>query len=1338
MKGSKIMKKLIALMTVLAMTLTMILPMGITVSASTAWANIFAADFDTTVPTFTTMQGGTNMPAETIVTGDDNHVKIDDTGGWRFAGYVFDEAMNGGNYKISFDFMLTSVTAYGGVYLTDEAHGGNNQYKEFALLDIVDTSLAVNSVAVSGLTFSNTSWYSYEMSLNHATGAYTVTVTDKADASNTGTLSGTISTSKNYNVIMFGTNVIVEMDDIYVKKEVTAPTVKAVNFYDAEGSEVGGLGFNTAKVGIEFSDKMNETTLDGAVTFGGSTVDGALATDGMTYVFDIDETVAGQTYAVAVSTAATSNYAVALASAFSASYKAYDDIVLFQADFDTPYPSFTKMPDWSGSVEAVEDSTNGDKNIKIYDHSGWTYGGWLFSDAMNGGEYEITFDFKGTVASGRYGQVFLVDSSAVGSQPSNFMLLDNVSGVLEIGHTSRSGGVALSDLTFSADSWYSYKMTINHAAGTFEATVTDKADAANTDTVTGAISNEKAFNAIMFGTKVLIEMDDILVKQIVNAPEVKTVKFLDADGAQVGGLDMSAAAVAIEFTEVMDATTLDGVVTFGGSAVDGTLSDDGKTYTFALNGINYGNQYALAITTAAKSIYGVALTEAFSAQLDAYQGIYLMNADFDTTVPEFVQFETNHKAQGRTPSMTIEGTDDKYAKLWNGRWDGAGFELTQALNSGIWEISFDFKNMTEYSSYGGLRLTTSTSYPEDALQNEFKLLVPSGGVWYTGSSTYTITPDATKWYTFKMSLNGDAKTYTATVTEKGNATNTSTLEGTISDKAYDRIAFGYGKGDGTVREIEMSIDNLKVARPIDAPVVSAIKGVDYDDTEQTTLTASTKAVEVVFSEEMNESSLSGSIKFTNAAGSAVNFTGALAEDGKTYVMTLADDELLTAGAEYTINVLPMAMSVHNLEAEAYSKTLTVDDGKTLLRVDYDDYVRDIEKYDGLGTSTPMVDGDNDYLSYSWSWINSGYSFSEPIPKNGGNYKLTFDFKDFTASGGKYPVAIAQKDLLSGATVYNQFGILGMDGGKLLMGGSTFDTLTYTADKWYSYSLEFNRTSRAFTVTITQKDDATNTQTLTGSLPDENYSAGMLENRVYDALKFMYVGTISIDNILMTKTAGTPSLSNDKLSFADADGNTVTDRTKVKLNTKTITLDFGEAINPRTIADKVTLSDVEYEVSVDGSKLVLTLGAELEPTKTYTLAVAEGISAMTGGSAAAFETTFTTVARELKAELTGVYTTAETPVKVEEFATLVDGTYNVKMTALNSTGTDASVDVIIAYYRANGSLAKVKINPVTIANGTDGEVTAEITIEKTTDTAAVNVMCWHSVENVKPLSTMLDF
>lgn len=203
--------------------------------------------------------------------------------------------------------------------------------------------------------------------------------------------------------------------------------------------------------------------------------------------------------------------------------------------------------------------------------------------------------------------------------------------------------------------------------------------------------------------------------------------------------------------------------------------------------------------------------------------------------------------------------------------------------------------------------------------------------------------------------------------------------------------------------------------------------------------------------------------------------------------------------------------------------LKAEHGETLLNVDYDVNKPRLELYDTLVSDEvyeKSVNG-NAYMTVSGGvnggYVNRGYSLNKAIPKDGGYYRVKFDFKNI-AKGFSYIVGLAQKDQMSSADVYNQFGLLRvMDNDKFKVAGVELDGMSYEADTWYSYELVFHRTNRNFLVTIQSRNNPEQKAEASGILSTGTYSNGMYEDRVYDCIKFYFGGMISIDNIKVEKT-----------------------------------------------------------------------------------------------------------------------------------------------------------------------------------------------------------------------------
>ena len=220
------------------------------------------------------------------------------------------------------------------------------------------------------------------------------------------------------------------------------------------------------------------------------------------------------------------------------------------------------------------------------------------------------------------------------------------------------------------------------------------------------------------------------------------------------------------------------------------------------------------------------------------------------------------------------------------------------------------------------------------------------------------------------------------------------------------------------------------------------------------------------------------------------------------------------------------------------------------------------------------------------WTNWGYAFETPIPKDDGDYEVSFDFSGEGLSTQFYTVSLVEKASLIGEAVYHQFGLLKItDSGDFMIAGSATSGIKYSEKKWYNYRLIFNQVSGDLKLVITEKDNPENKAEYSGACLSTSASAwgASMPDRSYDMLRFGITGTLNIANISVAESTVDP------LSFGVASnqvGNIFSMNDEKKLDV--------------SVRNKLNASadiEIEYEVtnedgnSVDkGSVGNLTLGA----------------------------------------------------------------------------------------------------------------------------------------------------
>ena len=881
-------------------------------------------------------------------------------------------------------------------------------------------------------------------------------------------------------------------------------------------------------------------------------------------------------------------------------------ISIFSADFDQePYPEFVSLEQWT--TNKPQFSVDGGVAY-INDDPGWTYGGFVFDQAMSGGRYKVEFDFNISNYSNNYGVVYLTDEvHGGGNQNEEFRLINLKEGAMSVGSKAVNTAV---NIAYANDKWFHYSMQIDKDEKTYTVTVTEKDNPTNTATANASDFPTKAIDRMMFGTACKIHIDNINVTKLVDAPKVLSVKYFGQDGKKQTLPGVATTGIAVSFSDKMDLASLKSAVSYKGSdganiANEGTLSEDQMTYTFNLSKkLNGGADYTLGISTAAKSIYDAALASAYTLIETASDGAVIFDADFEKRIPEFVSLNGNENK----PSYEIESgiayiNDDP-------GWSYGGFVLDDAISNGEYEIKFDF-NISKYFNNYGVVYLTDEAHGGGNQTGEFRLINLNNGAMSVGGTSVNVAYENDKWFSYKMTVDSGSGEYIVTVTEKDNPTNTATANGSdFPTKALDRMMFGTA--------CKIHIDNINVKKVIKSAKVSRVEYLDIDGNVMPSLNASVAAIKIIFSDKMAKVTLNNAVTLKDSDDNAVTYTGEQSDDNTAYILKLTD--ILEADGVYTLSVTASALTQFGLSCEPYEKIIKISDGNTLLNIDYDNETRVIEMWSGTPSVTYPEENGNKYMTINADWKNSGYSFDRVIPKDGGEYNVKFDFMNDNKVSNYFSIAMTQKDCLSDGgekSTYDTFGLLALKpSGEIEVAGEKFTGLDYKDDTWYSYDLTFNRSTGAYTLAIYEKNNADNKINGSGTFSKtETWGHSMYDNRLYDAIKFYCDHTISVDNILVKQTEKAPKLDSNSVSYITKNGETGSDINNVSLNTAKIAIDFKDIINIRTAKDKISLksvsdnTDVAYTLSQDGTKLILNLTDALKAETEYSLKILGGMKSL---------------------------------------------------------------------------------------------------------------------------------
>lgn len=585
-------------------------------------AVIFDADFEKRIPEFVQLSNN-GKPTYKIENGV-AHI-YEETSGWTYGGFVFDDAISNSEYEIKFDFKISKYyNNYGVVYLTDEAHGGSNQTGEFRLINLNNGAMSVGGTSVN-VAYENDKWFSYKMTVDSGSGEYTVTVTEKDNPTNTATANGSGFPTKALNIMMFGTALDMQVDNISVKKVIKSAKVSRIEYLDIGGNVMPSLNASVAAIKIIFSDKMAKVTLNNAVTLKDSddnavTYTGEQSDDNTAYILRLTDILeADGVYTLSVTASALTQFGLSC-EPYEKIIKISDGNTLLNIDYDNE----TRVIEmWSGTPSVTYPEENGNKYMTI--NADWKNSGYSFDRSIpkDGGEYNVKFDFMNDNKVSNYFSIAMTQKDCLsdGGEKSTYdtfgLLAIKPSGETEV------AGEKFTGLDYKDDTWYSYDLTFNRSTGAYTLAIYEKNNADNkingsgtfskTETWGHSMYDNRLYDAIKFYCDHTISVDNILIRQTGNtAPKLDggSVTYITNGGETSGDLNnisLNTAKIAIDFKDIINIRTAQGKISLKASAdnteVGYTLSQDGTKLILNLNeGLKAETEYKLTISNGIKSL----------------------------------------------------------------------------------------------------------------------------------------------------------------------------------------------------------------------------------------------------------------------------------------------------------------------------------------------------------------------------------------------------------------------------------------------------------------------------------------------------------------------------------------------------------------------------------------------------------------------------------------------------------------------------------------------------------------------------------------------------------------
>lgn len=379
------------------------------------------------------------------------------------------------------------------------------------------------------------------------------------------------------------------------------------------------------------------------------------------------------------------------------------------------------------------------------------------------------------------------------------------------------------------------------------------------------------------------------------------------------------------------------------------------------------------------------------------------------------------------------------------------------------------------------------------------------------------------------------------------------------------------------------------------------------------------------------------------------------------------------------------------------------------------------------------------------WRFGAFPFKSAM-NSSSKYVIKFDFKaqNVASQGAIYLV----DSNMGGNSQPAEFELLGLFEGAFCAGVYNFgsDWARYTVpilaadltgddkDKWFTYEMVGDRSTGAWTATITSKEDPTRTGTASGN----NFPT----DKAIDRMMFGTMCDIYVDNILVQEKFAKPSMSDERVKFLDKNGAQINCTNQdVSLLTNKISLDFGTRLKEDTINNNITLvksgdtGAVSFDYEISGTAVILK-NLNLEPTTAYTLTVGSGITGKDGQKLdKTYTLNMTTGANVTTMRLANIKIGESV---VGNFAGLTDGAATVVINSTNTTADPIDAVLIMAYYDNNNRLLLADAQAVNGTAQSAADVNAPVTIAKPEGCAKVKVMLWNSLGNTKPLSAILEF
>ncbi len=1003
-----------------------------------------------------------------------------------------------------------------------------------------------------------------------------------------------------------------------------------------------------------------------------------------------------------------------------------------------------------------------------------------FTEPMTTGTYELSMSFYISATDGAKSPFYF----ALANKADTADNIEGQFGLMTPGAAATYGYVIQVDgnnptgyTTPQNGTFMTYNMTLNRTAEktTYEAKIV-RMDDGRTAEYYGESNNTMAWDGFLLGggtTGWVMILDYVKIEKIPNNLSVNKFTYSNYNGEVQEKVDTLTKTISLEFSrKVSDTNIADYVgLTRNGEPIDFdiSLSDSNeKVFDITLNEeLLVDDELVLTIDESLVAIDGSPMSEQYISTWKVADPFLILEAELETDCPTLVRYYGTGDTTASDPNKPSSGSRGYWYRFTDNASGVSAFEFEKPITTGRYEIDLSFyvpKSSAPAPFYLALANKEDTAAN---LDGQFGLITQGetvNGDYYVnvdgkGSET-DFKPTPTNFYDYKMILDRtDEKTsYNVTITRIDDnrvATYSGESDNTMS---WDGLLLGSG-----VAGRQIILDYVKIRELPNALSVSDVKFYNVDGDEQARLDALTKEVQIAFNWKMPGTDIENYVtvgKNGETMSTTMSLTGA---DNNMYAIKL--NETLSPGDVLNISVAAELAAENGATQQGtpYSESWTVNNPFLILDKDFEsDSIGTYSGFDINASTTSSnfavevreEDGGNRYLWVDTSSEGNGFKFSEPIPVDGGDYTVSFDFMipSFTVTDSIVRYVCLNEWLETGSNstttaAYDQMGLLnilydaGTDIANVNINGETLTDFNCTAGEWYTYTMQFNRLSGEFSLTVNERGNVENKLEHESTYVEGTWCNGWVSTKEYDSFKLFYGGVICVDNISVEKTAKAPTLTSASISFIKSDDVAETNVNKVSLITDRIGLNFGEKMTRKSLQEKMTLkkketgADVAFDIDNSGGTTVILSGFTLEPETEYILTVASGAESAAGYKLSGdFECEFKTKGREFDVSLKEIQ---QGGVKKVNMNALKTGEAVAVVNAVNTTLAVEPYVLIVAYYDSDDKLLGLDTANGRFVSETEGEVQIAITLDKPSDTAKIDVMLWKSIGDAL-MSRMLEF